>query len=368
MSFICKMLRQSLFDGWNRDNLLRHVLSDTRIKMASVIQNLSERRILITGIDGFIGCNLAVIAQKAGAHIVGITLHGIGDQGKRGIASLGGQEIPVHEVQCLDTASLVPILEESRPDIIFHLAGVTERQHTPEAWVRCCEGNTMLTASILAALGRLSEDDRPVMVMPGSQMEYGLAPMPWTEHGTAMPTNPYGAAKLAATELVQAAARSGMVRACIVRLALVFGLYQKPTMIVPEIIVKALRGLDVQMTEGSQRRRFMFVQDAARLLLALATRMLDGEEVPPVINSPACEPRSILEIARLLMTLLGNPVELQVGALPGRRDTLMEAWMDSTKAESMKLVDITSLEQALAETVNWYRKNDWFVDMLSMSA
>ena len=131
-------------------------------------------------------------------------------------------------------------------------------------------------------------------------------------------------------------------------------------MIIPELIGKALRNINFRMTKGQQRRCFVFVGDVARFLLKIGTHLASGGNVPLLVNAPACRPISIVELARRLMAVLGNPVELQVGTLSQRKNELMEAWPDSALAESMNLITLTPLEKGLAATAAWYRENEWF--------
>ena len=327
---------------------------------------IAGRRILITGVNGFIGCHVAAIAGRLGAEIVGVDLVRTTARAERIRSSLGSEKLKIHEAQHLNMHELTNILVNFNADVIVHLAGTTNREYVPEAWAESTEGNALLTASVISAISEKPESSRPVLIMAGSQMEYGLAPMPWTEKQTAMPTNPYGAGKSAATELIRAATRSNVIRGCVVRFALVFGPGQLPTMIIPEVICKALKNIDVRLTEGRQQRRFLFVEDAAIFLLMVANLLSSGEDTPSLINAPACEPLSIVETARSVMTFLPNSVELRVGALANRPSELMRAWPDSSLADSMNLISLTPMGKGLALTVAWYMQNQWFVDSMSL--
>lgn len=328
--------------------------------MSRPADDIRGMRLLVTGVNGFLGCHLAAVAQRGGAHVFGVDLPGTTPRADRIRQTLGGESFPLAELPGLDAAGLASVLDEAAPDAVIHLAGVTARGNAPALWTEAARGNVLPVAALLEALLDRPEDKRPVFVMPGSQMEYGLAPMPWTEDRRPMPANPYGATKLAATELVLAAERSGALRAGVARLPLAYGPGQPPSMLIPEIIVTALRGNDVPLTQGLQRRRFLYAPDAARLLLELAARLRAGDAVPPLVNGPAGPPCAVVDIARALLELLGNPVALRVGALPERPDESAEAWPDTTLAESLGIAPPTEQDDALRRTVNWYRDHPWF--------
>jgi nucleoside-diphosphate-sugar epimerase len=330
--------------------------------------NLTEitgHRVLITGVNGFIGCHAATVAKRAGAEAAGVDLEHTTIRGERIRKSLGGGDVRVYEVKKLTASKLGKILDDFKADLILHLGGTTNRSNEPEAWEVCTERNALLTASVITAVADRPEASRPVLVMAGSQMEYGLAPMPWKENQAAMPVNPYGASKLAAAELLRAAIRCRVLKGCVARLAIVFGPGQPATMIIPELICKGLKKLDVSMTEGKQQRRFVFVADAAKFLLTIGVLLKSGKDLPPLINAPASEPLPIIKIARDVMTALGNPVKLRVGALPERENEIAQAWPDSSLADRLNLISLTPLENSLAMTAAWYRKNEWFFDSMS---
>lgn len=331
------------------------------------MSEIAGYRVLITGSNGFIGCHVGTLARRAGAEVIGVDLPETSVPAEKIRASLGGEKIETDEVKHLDTEKLKNILADFGPDMIIHLAGSTCRDNSPEAWAKLTEANLTPTASVIAAAAQTPETSRPAVVMPGSQMEYGLAPMPWTEKQITMPANPYGASKLAATELLQAAIRAGILRGCVTRLALVFGPGQAPVMIIPEVIGKALKNIEVRITEGRQRRRFVFVEDVAKFLLTIGARLVSGRDVPPLINAPACEPVSIAELAKELLAILGNPVELKIGALPQRKNEQMNAWPDTTLADSENLIPVTPLKEGLTQTAAWYRNNMWFIASMSLT-
>ena len=334
----------------------------SRTAAAPSVSAVAGQRILVTGGNGFLGCHAAVAARQSGADVLVVDLPGTTVWAERIRASLGGKGVAAREVSQLDAQALRDLLTGFCPQVVLHLAGVTRRDATPEALAQCAAGNVDVTVAVLAAMTDLPDGLRPALVMPGSQMEYGLAPMPWTERQAGMPANPYGASKLAATELVLTAVRTRQARACVARLALVFGPAQAPTMIVPELIIKALRGMAFRMTSGEQRRRFVRAADVARCLLELGGRLAAGKHVPPLVNALACEPIRVVDLAQRLAACIGDKVVLQVGALPQRGGELPEAWPDTALAESLGLPAVAPLDEALAATVAWYRANPWFTE------
>ncbi len=322
---------------------------------------LAGRTVLITGIQGFIGIHTAAAAYRLGARVAGMDIVAESARARRVRESLGAPPVEVRAVDLLDPQASGQALRAMRPDVVVHCAGSIERDAGTEDWARVFSGNAALTASLVEILRALPGTERPVLVMPGSQMEYGAAPMPWTEDQPCEPINAYGAGKLAATESVVEAARRDELRACVLRLPIVFGPGQPPALFVPELIGKALRKEAIPMTEGRQRRAFLYVEDAAGLLLEAAARAVREDAFPSLLNAPACAPVAIRELAEMLAGQLDATELLRPGALPNRAGEPLDAWPDIALAASLGLRAATPLVEALRKTVEWYQANPWFL-------
>lgn len=315
---------------------------------------------LVAGINGFLGANLAVTAERSGAAIVGVDLPGGAERGERVRAALGAPGLALLEADLSRPGDWTRAIREFGPAVIFHAAGSTSRGSTERDRAGVVAANIVTTSALLQALGGLPAAERPVVVHPGSQMEYGLAPPPWNESADCRPANPYAETKLRSTELLLSAARSGAGRICVARLPLVFGPGQPPTMFVPELIRDALAGAPFRMTEGRQRRRFVHVADAVGFMLDLAAALLGGREPPPLLNAPCSEPTSMREVAERIARILSRKVRLEIGAIPQREGELLDAWPDDSAARALGYSCRLSLDQGLLQTVRWYESNAWF--------
>jgi dTDP-D-glucose 4,6-dehydratase len=108
------------------------------------------------------------------------------------------------------------------------------------------------------------------------------------------------------------------------------------------------------------------VEDAVKFLLMVSNFLSSNTEIPSLINSSASDPLSIVEIVRKVMIYLPNSIKLRIGVLANRPNERMQAWPDSTIADSMDLVSLTPIESGLSLTVDWYMQNKWFVDSMNL--
>lgn len=321
---------------------------------------LSGTPCLVAGIQGFLGANLALAARRAGADLVGADLPGAAERGERVRAALGVPGVAVLDADLTSPEDWSRALRQARPAAVFHFAGATGRGATERDRAAALAGNAGTTAALLRALDGLPAAERPVVLYPGSQMEYGLAPPPWSERSECRPANPYAEAKLRSTGMLLEAAREGACGVCVARLPLVFGPGQKPTMFVPELICAGLAGASFRMTRGLQRRRLLHASDAAGFLLELAVELLEGRKPPALLNAPCSEPVSMREVAERIVRILDRPVRLEIGAIPQRAGEPVDAWPDDGAARALGHSCRVPLDDGLRSTVEWYEANAWF--------
>src|SRR3954453_14565847 len=131
-----------------------------------------------------------------------------------------------------------------------------------------------------------------------------------------------------------------------------YGPAQTPDRIIPEIIVRALRGQELKMTKGFQTREFNYVEDIAEgFVLAATAPDVEGE----VLNLGCGEEASMRTVAETILNLMGNPIEPQFGALPERPTEIHRMFSDSTKARAaLGWEPRHSLAEGLEKTIAFY--------------
>jgi UDP-glucose 4-epimerase len=107
------------------------------------------------------------------------------------------------------------------------------------------------------------------------------------------------------------------------------------------------------MTQGRQTREFNFVEDLADGFVRAGTAPgVEGE----IFNLGCGEEVAIRDLALMILDLMGNPIEAELGALPERPTEIMRMYSDSTKArELLGWKPEVELRDGLARTIQWYR-------------
>lgn len=324
---------------------------------------MSKYRALVIGGNGFLGRQLAAELIQKNNEVLAI---GSSESFSTSCEILRSLDYPIpafREIESIDLQTIRNLLLDFRPDVVFQMAGRINRTCKFDNWNRLIHANVITTASVISAISSLTLGSRPLLIMPGSQMEYGLAKMPWKESSQCEPTNPYGASKLLSTELALAAIRSGAIKGCIIRLPIIFGPGQAPQMLIPELMVKSLNNVEISMSSGQQKRRFLLSKDVANFFHEITLAFINSVSFPTLINAPASHPISILTIANTITKLAGTRKLLRIGDLTDPQNEIMEAWPDSTLAETLIQSSITNLNIALQQVYEWYKGNQWFANL-----
>jgi len=239
---------------------------------------------------------------------------------------------------------------EARPAVVWHLGAFT---HVGKSWHRvdeCIQTNIQGTVNLLEAL---DGSGYRRFVYTGTSEIYGDVAVPFREDGPVMPISPYSVSKYAGERYCRMFRQGRGWPIVMLRPFNAYGPWQTPDRVIPEIIVRALRGQPLRMTRGIQTREFNFVEDLADgFLKAGLAPDIEGE----IINLGCGEEVSMRNVAETILELLGNPVAPEFGALPDRPTEIWRMYSDNAKARRLLEWGPThSLRDGLAKTVDWYR-------------
>ncbi len=305
-------------------------------------------RILLTGATGFIGSHLTRRLVADGVEVHALTSAVSSVYAVR-LVDLRGR-IVIHEGSLADRSAMEALVDEVRPSHVFHLGAYT---HVGKSWQRvdeCVQVNIQGTLNLLQALEGSGYER---FVNTGTSEIYGDIPVPFQEDQPVHPVSPYAASKHAAESMCKVMAQGRGWPIVMLRPFNAFGPAQTADRIIPEVIVRALRGEELKMTGGRQTREFNYVEDLVDGFLRAAT--VPGIE-GRVFNLGCGEDVSIRAMTTLILDLLGNPVEAHFGALPERPTEIWEMRCDSSRArEELGWKPQHSLADGLEKTIAWYR-------------
>lgn len=264
---------------------------------------------LVTGAGGFIGARVLHRLAAAGSSFVGLLAPGEAPP-------LGPDRAPwpadrFRSADLRDGKALAALVRDLQPAVALHLAAIGVAPGDPSPVDEFVRVNVLGPAVVLEAL-----PDDAVFVQAGSMSQYVGGPDPLPEDSAPLSNaTHYAWSKNAAERLLRLiGSRTGkaVVRA---RLFGVVGPGEAPHRLLPSIAAGARAGRSIPLSDGTQLRDLLHVDDVAAALVHLArTPSLAGRAV----NVGRGEGRSVRWVAERAARRLGCESLLRFGALPRR--------------------------------------------------
>jgi UDP-glucose 4-epimerase len=177
-------------------------------------------RAIVTGGAGFIGSHVVDALLRDGYEVTVV------DDLSSGDAARVASDAELRELDIVDFDRLCALVEEVKPEAIFHLAAQASVVASVANPGRDCEVNVMGTLNVVESAGRVGA---PVVFTSTGGALYGDdAPMPTPEERLPAPLSPYGASKLAAEAYVNTWSLSSGIPHAVCRLGNVYGPRQNP--------------------------------------------------------------------------------------------------------------------------------------------
>ncbi len=312
------------------------------------MDDLRGKRILVSGAAGFIGANLVREFLRRGADV-----HAIVRPSTRlwRVAEILSN-LTLHRVDLTSRQELVKTVNESQPEMIFHLAAPGVRKSQQDA-LEILRSNIIGTTNLLEATTSLKYER---FVHIGSSTEYGKKNAPMNESDLLEPVTFHSATKAATTLLCQQFAKANRRPLVILRPFSVYGPWEDPAHLIPTAIMAAFRNQEIPLTVAGYKHDLVFVEDVVEAcLLALEANEIDGE----IINIGSGQQWANEEVVNTVQELSGRKIKIRVGAYPARPiDT--NYWVaDIRKAKALLGWEPRhNLRQGLDKMISWFHLHE----------
>lgn len=281
-------------------------------------------RVLLTGATGFIGSHVARELRGRGHEVHALVRPGSDRRRIRDLES----SIRFYEGQIGD----LPM----DPDIAIHLAWYA----IPGKYLEAQE-NKDLVAQSRWFLDRL----KCRVVFAGTCFEYDKSDAPLREDAPTAPMTLYARCKDALRQDVEKRPNSVWMR-----FFPLFGPWEDERRLIPSVIQSVLRHEDAQISPGEQRWDFLYVEDVASAVCAVAESSLEG-----CVNIGSGEAPSVREIATRIGELAGRPDLIRLGARSYRPGEPMLILADNAKLRTTGWTRCYDLDAALRKTFEWWK-------------
>jgi NAD dependent epimerase/dehydratase len=311
---------------------------------------LTEKKVLVTGGDGFIGSHLVEMLVKKGAAVTALTQY-------NSFNYWGWLE----DIDCLKDVEVLsgdirdPFFCQKMTkgmDTVFHLGALIAIPYSyvaPASYV-----DTNITGTLNMCQAALDNGCRKLIHTSTSEV-YGTAQyVPIDEKHPLQPQSPYSASKIGADAMAMSYFNAFNLPVLIARPFNTYGPRQSARAVIPTIIMQISAGMK-QITLGdlSPTRDFNYVTDTCRGFIALAESGVTGETVN-IGSNYEISVRDTLEIIKRIMKSDVEFIEEAQRLRPGKSE-VFRLWCDNTKIHNLTGFNPeTDIETGLAKTIAWF--------------
>ena len=253
--------------------------------------------VLITGICGFIGHNLALYLYRRGYRVIGID--NFRRSNPRAIELLRDIGVEVHNVDTRDYKNIKKLLRDV--DVVVHAAAYIDVYESFENPILYADNNVVGTVSLAKACIDNSVDR---IIYLSSAAVYGEPiKLPITEDHPCRPISPYGVSKYSSELFIKSLSKVYRLRYVILRLFNVYGPgqeYSSYSGVIVKFITRICRDkAPVIYGDGEQTRDFVYIDDVVRAIES----SIKTKYVNEVFNIATSKPTKIKDLAYLIMKL-----------------------------------------------------------------
>lgn len=318
---------------------------------------LKDKKILVTGADGFIGSHLTEHLVRLGADVRAFVFYN--SFNSRGwldeIDPKIQKSIDVFAGDIRDPYGVRAAMRDC--DVVMHLAAliaIPYSYHSPDAYV---DTNVKGTLNVVQAARDLGVER---VVHTSTSEVYGTARfVPITEQHPLQGQSPYSATKIGADQLALSFFLSFGTPVAIMRPFNTYGPRQSARAVIPTIITQIASGVrQIKLGALGPTRDFNFVSDTVRGFVAIAEC---DAAVGQVINIGSNFEISIADTARLIAEQMDRDVEftLDEQRLRPADSEVERLWADNSRARELtgwrpEYAGKDGFRRGLAETIEWF--------------
>jgi dTDP-glucose 4,6-dehydratase len=323
--------------------------------------NLTGKKILVTGADGFIGSHLTESLVAAGHDVRAFVLY-------NSFGSWGWLDHTEKHVQ----DSLDIFMGDVRDpngvrtamqgcDVVFHLAaliGIPYSYHSPATYV---DTNIKGTLNVLQA----ARDLGVAKVVHTSTSEvYGTAQfVPITEQHPLQGQSPYSASKIGADQMAMSFYCSFETPVTIVRPFNTYGPRQSARAVIPTVITQIANGAkQIKLGSLHPTRDFNYIEDTVKGFIAGAET---DDAIGEVINIGSAFEVTIGDTVKYIAEVMDRNVDIlsDEHRIRPAASEVERLYADNSKARQLlnwspRYAGVDGFKQGLRKTVAWFSNND----------
>ncbi|MBI5563121.1 MAG: GDP-mannose 4,6-dehydratase [Deltaproteobacteria bacterium] len=318
---------------------------------------MKNKKILVTGADGFIGSHLTEELVRRGHDVRAFVMYnsfnswGWLDGSHKEI--LDGLDVFAGDIR--DPHGVRTAMKGC--GAVMHLAAliaIPYSYHSPDTYV---DTNVKGTLNVVQAARELGVEK---VVHTSTSEVYGTARfVPITEDHPLQGQSPYSASKIGADQMAISFYNAFKTPVSIVRPFNTYGPRQSARAVIPTVITQIASGQKtIKLGSLHPTRDFSYVSDTVRLFIAAAQ---SPASVGEVINGGSNFEISIGDTVKEIASIMGAGIRIETDGerLRPEKSEVERLWADNSKAKRLlgwepSYAGVAGMRRGLAETVAWF--------------
>jgi len=321
-----------------------------------------NKRILITGANGFLGSHLTITLLEKGTKALGV----IKEELPMSILNLKLKEkkyknLTIIKGDITDYVFIKELFKKCKPDFCFHLAAQAIVGEANKVPISTFKTNIMGTWNILEAIRQFCYDTK--VIVASSDKAYGEhRRLPYKEEASLKALHPYDASKACADILTRTYAHTYNLTAVVTRCANLYGPGDLNfSRIIPDTIRSVILNKNPLIrSNGTPLRDYIYIEDVLNAYLCLAKALyLNKKNVKgEAFNFGTGRPISVLKLVNLILKLSKKnnlkPHILSKGKIKGEID---KQYLSINKARKvLNWRPHYTLQEGIKIAFKWYKK------------
>jgi NAD dependent epimerase/dehydratase len=323
--------------------------------------NLKNKKILVTGADGFIGSHLTEELVRQGYSVRAFVQYnsfntwGWLDHSEQAIKD----SLDVFAGDVRDPYGVKTAMKGC--DVVLHLAAliaIPYSYHSPDTYV---DTNVKGTLNIVQAARELGVQK---VVQTSTSEVYGTAQfVPITEQHPLQGQSPYSASKIGADQIAMSFYNAFSTPVAIIRPFNTYGPRQSARAVIPTIITQIANGKrKIKLGSVTPTRDFNYVKDTVNGFIAMVE---SDRSIGQVINIGSNYEISIGDTVKLIAEGMGVDIEIETDEqrLRPEKSEVERLWADNVRAKQLLgwnpvYAGRDGFKRGLKETIEWFTTSE----------
>lgn len=310
-----------------------------------------NKKVLVTGADGFIGSHLVELLVREDYAVKALSQYNsFNNWGWLDVVDCR-EQVEVLSGDVRDPHYCKHITRDV--DIVFHLAALIAIPYSyvaPDSYV-----DTNIKGTLNICQASLENGVRRVIHTSTSEV-YGTAQyVPIDEKHPLQPQSPYSASKIAADAMAMSFHNAFQLPVVVARPFNTYGPRQSARAVIPTIITQIASGMkQIKLGDVSPTRDFNYVADTCRGFLQLAR---SDAAIGQTVNIGSNREITVGDTLELIRELMDSDVEFVIDdqRLRPENSEVFRLWCDNSKiCELTSFEPQYTLREGLAETIEWF--------------